>query len=202
MPALKLKTRICPGCKKIEQDSSRNLVNIFCSRGCWIKNSAGQHFKTGKILQCDNCTKDFYARGSFLLRGIKYCSQACYQNTRAKQKSVCPTCLIEFEHNRGIIFCSHSCSKTGNLNPNWKGGVSVRLTNSVTYQEWRTAVFKRDRFCCKKCGEGGRLHAHHKYNYSDFPHLRFEVSNGVALCVPCHRRFHFLFGRRSPVAGG
>lgn len=58
----------------------------------------------------------------------------------------------------------------------------------IEYRLWREAVFKRDDWTCVDCGtRGGKLHADHIKPYSKFPELRYDVANGRALCVPCHR---------------
>lgn len=56
-------------------------------------------------------------------------------------------------------------------------------------REWRRLVFERDDYTCQKCGQhGGRLEADHIKPYSRFPRLRYVLSNGRTLCVPCHRK--------------
>ena len=73
----------------------------------------------------------------------------------------------------------------------WKGGISPineRIRKSLKYKIWRWSVFERDDFTCKKCKKrGGKLHADHIKRFSDFPKLRFVVSNGRTLCEDCHR---------------
>ncbi len=63
---------------------------------------------------------------------------------------------------------------------------------SIRYKQWRYDVFSRDRFACQGCGDakGGNLHAHHIKSFSDFPSLRYEISNGITLCERCHKREH------------
>lgn len=57
------------------------------------------------------------------------------------------------------------------------------------YKEWRRAVFVRDAYTCVECGQrGGRLHADHIKPWSTHPALRYEVSNGRTMCVPCHSK--------------
>jgi len=52
---------------------------------------------------------------------------------------------------------------------------------------WRKQVFGRDDWTCRECGvRGGTLEAHHPQSWRDFPALRYEVSNGVTLCLACH----------------
>ena len=62
---------------------------------------------------------------------------------------------------------------------------------SVDYAEWRTSVYERDNYTCRKCNTvGGKLNAHHIKPYSKFPHLRIEKDNGITLCEPCHKAVH------------
>lgn len=63
---------------------------------------------------------------------------------------------------------------------------------SGEYKRWRFDVFSRDRFACRHCGDarGGNLHAHHIKPFATHPELRFEVSNGLTLCEPCHKAVH------------
>lgn len=93
----------------------------------------------------------------------------------------------------------------GALNPNWKGGVSsenLRGRSNFEFRAWKTAVFERADFKCEKCGIqqghiceccGTRvlLHAHHIKPFADHSELRYDVSNGIALCPKCHRKEHF-----------
>ena len=59
------------------------------------------------------------------------------------------------------------------------------------YKEWRKAVFERDRYTCQHCFEkGGNLNAHHIKTFKDYIELRYEVSNGLTLCLECHRKVH------------
>jgi predicted phage replisome organizer len=65
--------------------------------------------------------------------------------------------------------------------------------NRVTkkYREWRNSVFKRDRYACQSCGaKGARIEAHHIKPWATSVDKRFEVENGLTLCVKCHRRVH------------
>lgn len=81
---------------------------------------------------------------------------------------------------------------TGSNHPNWRGGVTPennRIRNSPEGVAWRKAVFARDNYTCVECGErGGRLNADHIKQFSQYPELRFELSNGRTLCVPCHEK--------------
>lgn len=66
--------------------------------------------------------------------------------------------------------------------------LNERFRKSRTYREWRRKVFERDDFTCQRCGRrGGNLHAHHIRSFALFPNLRVELSNGLTLCIGCHR---------------
>jgi 5-methylcytosine-specific restriction endonuclease McrA len=64
---------------------------------------------------------------------------------------------------------------------------------TAEYKQWRDAVFKRDEYTCRKCGDetGGNLRAHHIKHYSLFPEMRFDINNGITLCHDCHELEHF-----------
>ena len=76
----------------------------------------------------------------------------------------------------------------------WKPITQIRSENdktrqSTTYKAWRMAVLIRDNFTCQRCGKkGGYLEADHIKPFAYFPELRFDVSNGRALCPSCHRK--------------
>lgn len=70
----------------------------------------------------------------------------------------------------------------------WK---SSRDRNSKDYIKWRTKVFERDKYTCRKCGQvGGMLNAHHITRWVDSPKLRYVVDNGITLCEKCHKLEH------------
>lgn len=77
----------------------------------------------------------------------------------------------------------------------WKGGKPWQRFKSPEYQAWRQAVLERDSYTCQHCGrlcnkaEKG-LAAHHFKPYSQFPDLRFGVSNGLTLCRSCDMTLH------------
>lgn len=97
--------------------------------------------------------------------------------------------------NKGAKFPQFS----GEKNPSWKGGITPelkRLRNSSDFKWWRESVFKRDNWTCQKCKtRGAYLHPHHIKNFSEYPELRFETSNGITLCKNCHTEFHTIYGK-------
>lgn len=63
--------------------------------------------------------------------------------------------------------------------------------NTKEYREWRQLVFERDDYTCQDCNQrGGDLNAHHIERFKTHKHLRYELANGITICVPCHRKRH------------
>lgn len=61
--------------------------------------------------------------------------------------------------------------------------------------EWRTSVYKRDKYICQCCGDnnGGNLIAHHKNSWDWDKKNRYNVNNGITLCEKCHKKFHKIY---------
>lgn len=91
----------------------------------------------------------------------------------------------------------------GEGNHFWKGGINGEndtLRHRREYKDWRIAVFERDDYTCQCCGiRGGKLNAHHINSFADHPDLRYNVNNGITMCVNCHDAskngsFHNIYG--------
>jgi len=90
---------------------------------------------------------------------------------------------------------SHIGKNKGKKHWNWQGGKTPRFhhsTSSPQYKKWRSDVFTRDNWTCQTCGikgceTGGYLVAHHIKSWAKYPELRFDVNNGITLCLECHK---------------
>lgn len=77
-------------------------------------------------------------------------------------------------------------------------GFRSNKINRGKWHKWRLEVFTRDKFICQDCGENrkDKLRAHHLLSRHDYPELKFDVDNGITVCVRCHGKRHFPKGSR------
>jgi len=148
--------------------------------------------KTERI--CKYCGKVFYRES-----GGKFCSRHCSGKATGFKKGVS-------SWNQGM-----SCSwikkprsikvrkkiaeaLSGRTRPEisgenhykWSGGHS----RSIQKAEWRNSIYKRDNYECQMCGKHGYLEAHHIKPWKEYPDLRFDLDNGITLCLSCHYKVH------------
>lgn len=157
-----------------------------------MRNAKGQ-FVRGEIRTklCEICYSFFERNHKYSIKQwneSRACSRKCSGIIHSKEYT--PTektrekiRQVKLGKNNGLI---------GENHPNWKGGITLirkKLYFSKEYKNWRKAVFERDHYTCQECGGTKiELNADHIKPWAFFPELRFELSNGRTLCVPCHRK--------------
>lgn len=172
-PLLRGDTLSC-GCLNRELAAQRRFVNLESRRfGRLLVLAFRGANKTGHSLyqcRCD-CGKEKIIKAGALVQGT---TKSCGCANREERP-----------HRRG------------ENSPNWKGGITSEqrsIRTSTKYKRWRASIFTRDNFLCQACGNGGDIQAHHIKPFALFPDLRFEISNGQTLCVPCHKKNSELRG--------
>jgi len=62
--------------------------------------------------------------------------------------------------------------------------------NSVRHREWARHVKNRDYWKCQISNDdcSGRVEAHHILGWKSHPELRYEIKNGITLCLSHHPR--------------
>lgn len=83
-------------------------------------------------------------------------------------------------------------TKRGKEAYHWKGGTygteRHRDMSRSEYKKWRISVFERDDYTCQHCKiRGCELQAHHIKSWKNHPELRYDIANGLTLCISCHR---------------
>lgn len=72
-----------------------------------------------------------------------------------------------------------------------RGQTTQEARKCREYIAWRNAVKLRDLDVCQACGKWqGESHAHHILPWAEFPKHRFDVDNGLTLCIKCHKAVH------------
>lgn len=177
----------------------------YCSFEC---KSTGRR----TAVKCETCNKTFERIKSWLSPDKKnYCSRQCADRGLRVVKPIltCAFCGKEFERypseirkmsERGYthVFCGHKCRAAmiaAQFDPPrpYMGEHTSVPRNGAKTREWRKAVFERNSHTCQDCGITNVLMcAHHIKPYALYTALRYEVSNGLTLCYPCHEKRHSL----------
>lgn len=111
-------------------------------------------------------------------RVITYCKQ-CNEELELVKSS-----FKKSNHN----FCNQKCFKSY-LKENRV--LTINITDSAAYKEWRLKVYKRDGYRCKMpdcLSQSRSIAAHHIYPKKKYPVLQFEITNGITLCKSCHEK--------------
>jgi hypothetical protein len=149
------------------------------------------HYKTKygtKI--CLVCKKEYWKkhRTKKQWEESKCCSAECYHKTRIG---------IERPDAKEIL-AKNRLEHKGKKHWNWQGGITPEnhlLRRTPEYNEWRKAVYKRDKYICTICNVKQKYPiAHHLKSFNEYPALRFEVNNGITVCMSCHKKIHKLIG--------
>jgi predicted restriction endonuclease len=106
--------------------------------------------------------------------------------------------------NRGKVMSAESrlkisLAQRAEKGNNWKGGIRrEKHKGDFRYNDFRNKVFKRDDYTCQHCGvKGGKLEAHHIKSWSKYPDDRYDIKNGITLCVDCHKKTDNYGGKKN-----
>lgn len=67
----------------------------------------------------------------------------------------------------------------------------ITSRDAQLYSMWRKSVCTRDSYRCQMpgCTYWGRgVQVHHIQKWADNPPLRYAPSNGITLCIACHKK--------------
>lgn len=153
--------------------------------------------KNGKDKICTVCNKEYYVVHSRVEKS-KWCSSECWSKRgETKNTNLCLHCGKEFKRYGVSKYCSRVCSHldmVGSKSPTWIDGKSLerdRARLGTEVREWRIQVYKRDNYTCQKCGyKGKEIQAHHIIEWAKDESQRFNIDNGMTLCIDCHGKIH------------
>ncbi len=172
-----------------------------------IKGQWSKHKGLNRLTTCQNCGKSFIV-SPYRMKIAKFCSMDCrniaYKGrvfwTR-KVNLVCQECkkvFVEPQSRLDQRFCSRLCADKGQDRShtsgvghwNWMGGITPmndKVRKSISFKNWAQDVKQIWDYTCQICGvQGATLHSNHIKKFSDYPTLRFDIHNGIALCEKCH----------------
>ena len=199
---------ICETCnKEFEYYECQGVRGRFCSSKCAGKDKGNPK----KKYRCPICSEEFW-RYESIGGKIKFCTSECMAEWRSKTfigkrnpayGNKRPD-LVEFNkrtkselmRNRNPMQVKESAKKiSGDKHWNWKGGkpstiwlARNRGEGRRLYRRWRNDVLRRDNYTCQLCGSKNNIESTHIIPFSKSIELRFEVSNGRALCIICHSK--------------
>lgn len=90
-------------------------------------------------------------------------------------------------------------NKKGELNPNWKGGVTPERQAFYASNDWKEAcksVWKRDCASCRRWGirkeysQDLPFHIHHLKSFAESSESRTDTNNLILVCEVCHHWIH------------
>lgn len=154
-----------------------------------IKN--GKQYYPLEYYTCNICEEEISEKHPHYSEGNDYylCLECALKNNKISEKFYIQNNGIDLDNVHASIHNEEIVLHQGK--PPWKRGAR-EIRNSKKYSKWRTKVFERDNYTCQKCGQiGGELNAHHIKEFSNYPTLRFKLSNGLTSCEDCHRKEHW-----------
>ena len=193
----KLYKRICKGCGRI-QWVRKELLGKMC-RSCAMR-IAKRHIseETRKKMSEARKGKEPWNKGKKLSKEYKKKLSEAHKGKPTWSTFHKEELRKRMKENNPMKNPEVLEKRKGENHHNWKGGITpqrIKWKNSLKGKKWRMAVFQRDNFTCQKCGQrGGRLNAHHIYNWSQNKELRECIENGITLCEKCHIEFHKKYG--------
>lgn len=201
------------GCELLEDKYANSLTKMSYKCSCGnISGITFGNFQAGK--RCMECSgnKKFTFEYVFSFFKDRDCEllEIEYKGIKTPMKYKCKCGSVDkirFDDFKRGSFC-HNCSiekRAGvnhyNYNPNLTDEERVMnktRINEPRYKMWRTKIFKKDDYCCKKCiTRGCRLNAHHIKNWAKDVKSRYKVSNGITFCEKCHNAFHSKYGKKN-----
>jgi 5-methylcytosine-specific restriction endonuclease McrA len=200
-PRVERVTRVCKKCGKTFTVRKQELLNgskkgVYCSMKCTRVDTI--------VRICPTCNNAFEVA---ITSDKQYCSKKCSDISPVRKRKIGDR-QIELQGNPEFRkrflewvkqrtasdkWRSSAHFQKGANHPAYKGNASARESamGKYEYKQWRKYVFMRDCYTCQNCGaKGVYLHAHHIKHWAEYPELRFDVSNGITLCVPCHKAEH------------
>lgn len=159
----------------------------YCSYECANKGRTTDRAYSKKRI-CKRCSKEYLPTSW----NQQYCGRDCFlQSVKKRQKIKCPTCGKEFIQTRvSQKYCSRKCGE-----PYKKK--SAKYVKGNIDRLWGELIKLKAGIKCEHCGKSNNLNSHHIFSRSKMS-LRWDIDNGVCLCVG-HHVFGEFSAHKSPI---
>lgn len=162
----------------------RLFLYNYIPKGIYKRNKPSTR-RNGEYVECKYCGKKIYkSRWELKKNKNNYCSKEC----------VIDDCLRNIvPWNKGLKGYNSDYPRSEEWRINIsnalkkKGKSDYDRRTDINWKIWRAKIFKRDNWTCQTCGQrGGKLNAHHIRDWKNYPKLRYNLDNGITLCLECH----------------
>ena len=162
--------------------------------------------------RCPNCrtykkkTHDDYVKQMYDKHGDEFIVMSKYRGSKSKVDILHKPCgkvsskgAAGALSHKGCVYCS-ALRRSGHNHYKYNPDMSDEERASRENQrglilKWSKEIYERDDYTCKKCNKRGiKLNAHHINSWDKYPDERFNIDNGITLCVDCHKEFHMNYG--------
>ena len=141
----------------------------------------------------DDCTELFYKDSNQPTRSKLLINQYKLLCEKVDELKIMEDCIAEEIKNMQIPILSTDVTREILKHQLRDDSFTVVQRGDERYNKWVTDVIKRDKVC-QCCGVDKHLESHHIFGFKDYPTLRDDSNNGIALCRWCHRKYHSLYG--------
>ena len=133
--------------------------------------------------------------GDYNLSSFTAFKRGLPKKTKPLPVKVCVYCKKRFRGRTTRKFCSQVCyRKWYREHPRkrperGRRSMGQKIRHTREYQEFKERVMKREHGVCQLCDKPA-VDVHHKIPLDIAPELATDDSNGIALCLSCHRKKH------------
>lgn len=165
---------------------TKKLIHLIEQRGhCYLRGQY-KHRQSILIVSCALHRHTYVTTFYNYERSVIGCLCCSHDRVRSKSK------------NRALSQKTRSkMSKSALTRPNRKGK-PFRWRNTSAYAKWRKVVLQNYNNQCAITGlvntKNNFLEVHHFYNAKNYPHLVYNIKNGIVLTKEMHILFHKQYG--------
>jgi 5-methylcytosine-specific restriction endonuclease McrA len=122
-----------------------------------------------------------------------------YKNNAVKSGyfGSCKECIKNYANNRKNEYRKtiEEKIKKQNIKLGVQAGEQTKFPPMIDGKRWCDVIKERDKGTCVICNDKSPIMVAHHLNSLDWDREnKFNLNNGITLCVPCHFKFHKKYG--------